>query len=793
MQNSTPPGLTNSESIKIMKRFFTLSILLIFGFSALSQSGAVKGSIYSDNQEPIAGITISLEGASGATATDNDGSFYFTNILPGTYTVVASGIGYSARSQSISVTAGKTTTANFQLDTKANVLQEIVVSTRHRIITTSSSTITRTNTPLEDIPQNIQFVDRATINEQQLFTVDQALKNVAGVNLASNYGAINIRGFNTNAGSFLTNGMKGQPYPEGVLPLLGNVESIEVIHGATAILYGQGSVGGNINLVTKQPKKETNVHASVSGGSFDLVRGMADVTGSINKSRSLYFLAGVAYQNGGRFTDHFDNENLQLYGSLRWDISAKTNVQVNGNYVRDRSTSNWGPEVPVMDGLPLFSLPPEFSFAGTDARYEGDSYQLQAIFNHTFSKAWKATLLFGATQTKAYRKAYNLSWEYDPVTTALGRTLTIQTIKSPTTTINPYVTGEFKIGRIKNSLTTGLDINFNRSDYPGGFKYYPADPFYLNAPDYSPWTPVDASPWSSRTELFRYNIAGAYVQDQLEIIPKLKALIGLRYNNYFMRYYADDENHEPIYDERPEVTESLTPRAGIVYQPFKNTSLYIDYNQGFIPQYSNERKFGGPFDPEISHQFELGYKGTFINNHLNVNVAAYHINKTNVLVYYEDSTLPLGYGLRPLQKVTSKGVEVSLSGHITKGFFAILNYSYNDTKISESNVPEDVGSNFYNSPPNTANGWLSYTFSSVVKGLTLGFGVNYIDKRTAYFGELPRYTTADAMIGYKYKNYSLQVNANNLFNKQYAQSGNYVDYAPGAPRNFLVTFTYALK
>lgn len=303
-----------------------------------------------------------------------------------------------------------------------------------------------------------------------------------------------------------------------------------------------------------------------------------------------------------------------------------------------------------------------------------------------------------------------------------------------------------------------------------------------------------AKPWSSSSEKFTYNTAGAYAQDLITLSEKFKALLGLRYTNYFMRYKSFDDAGDVVYDERPDVTESLTPRAGLVYQPTKTASFYADYNRGFIPQYSNERKFGGPFDPETSHQFEVGYKGDYLKNRLHTTLALYHITKRNVLKYYEDEALPDGYGYKPLQQVISRGVEIGLSGSISNELSAIANFSYNKTEISRSDDPAEEGTGFYNAPGAVANGWLSYSFrKTALKGLVAGFGISYVGKRTAYFGEAPAYTTMDAMVGYRFQNFTFQLNANNLLDEKYVLSTSYSDYTPGTPRNLLLTLSYSLK
>lgn len=768
-----------------MKLFFTHLFLLV-PLIVWGQKASIEGKIIDSNKTPLPSITILLETTSYGTSSDEDGNFSFTNIPEGSYVIVASGVGYEAKTTSIQIQKGRTIYVELQLNEGETALQEVVVEAIP--LARESKSVTRTSTALINVPKQVQVVDRATIEDQQMFTMDQALKNVAGVNISGSNGAMNIRGFDSNASNALINGMKGTPYSAGVMPLLANVESVEVIHGPSSVLYGEGSLGGRVNLVTKQPKKESHANVSIGGGNYGLFRAMGDVTGKLNSSESLYFLMGAAYQSGGRVTDNFDNENFQIYGSLKWEASERTSMQLNANFNMDRATTNWAPEIPVLDGLPVFSLPREFNYQSEDAYYDGNSYQIQLVTEHKLNANWKTNLLFGASQSKAQRNQYGLSWMYDQETGDIGRSYTEQEVISPTITVNPYIEGEFSLGKVKNNLAAGVDLTLSRSNYPNGIKYFDALPLNIFSPNYSSGKTGDYLGYSSHTEKFTYNTVGVYLQDQIELSQKFNALLGVRYTNYYMRYYADDAEGNAIYDEKPENTEAITPSIGLVYKAKENTSFYVDYSKGFVPQYSNERKFGGPFDPEVSHQYEIGYKGEYFKNKLQTTLALYHITKENVLVFYTDPELPDGYGYKPLEEVQSKGVEVGISGYLTDRLYMIANYSYNNTEVSASDTPENEGNTFYNSPKDLANAWLKY---ALIKGgafsTTIGAGVNYVGDRTSYFGDIPEYTVADAMLRLGFKRYKLQLNVNNLFDEQYAISGGYVDYLPGMGRNFLIT------
>ncbi len=784
-----------------MKTHFTW-LLLFYSTVAFCQTGAIRGTISGSSRTPLAGITIRLEGTTLATATDNAGNFFLTRVPAGNYTLVASGVGYNASKQNVAVAESKTTVLQLALDESENVLNEVVVTGRSPLETITAAA-TRMPVPLKDLPQSVQIVNRQTLDQQQVYRVDEALKNVAGVNLSSSYGSFNFRGFRTNGTDFLTNGMKGSVYPEGVMAGLTNVERIDVLRGPTAILYGEGSVGGTINFVTKQPKKFTSANVQFTGGSFSLLRGQGDVTGSLNKRKTLYYVVSAGYENGGKFTRNFDNRNLLLYSSVKWEISPNTHWQVYGTYNRDRMTSNFSPDVPFYRDR-LFSIPDDFSGFSRDARYKGDSYQLQSQFQHRFTEKWSVNLFLGYSRSRADRVDYSLGGYVDTTDNTVSRSKTTGVVERPVRTVNAFVNGNFSVGRVKNALTTGLDLNVENSNYPSPLQTWEAPRLNVLTPDYSSFTPGAEALvyYFSSREKFTSRTYGVYLQDQISFSEKLKVIAGLRYNYYHFRYRADSLSYDLVnfetYEEKPENTTELLPRLGLVYQPAPTVSLYADYNRGFVPQYANTKQAGGPFPPERSHQIELGFKGDFLDHRLMPTLAFYLMDKENVLTRdLADST---GQRRRPIGEVRSKGIEFTLTGTVAKGWDIIANYSFINTEITKSSIEEEVGQRFNNSPQHIASLWTTYQLSSTfLKGLTIGGGYRYTGDR--YIGDkrkevtnvliLPAYHLVDILASYQYRQFSLQANVNNLFNRRYAQGSFWPrSYFPGTPRNFLVTLGY---
>ena len=785
-----------------MKTLFSI-LGIISCITAIAQSkGNLKGVIVNEKNEPLISITIELQPLHQRTATDENGQFFLTEVPAGNYTVLVTGIGFQARKENILINSGKTNQLFLQLNAATHTLQEVVIqATRFPSNTTS---LTRTSTPLKEIPQQVQIIDRSVLNDQQPLYLNDAFKFAAGITATDYYGGFSSRGYTTGISGITTNGIKGVPYPEGQLPLMGNIESVEVIHGPTAIMNGPGGLGGNVNMVTKQPKKYTTVNASIAAGSFDLYRAQAELTGSINKKKNLYFLAGAGWQNGGSFTTQFDRRSIQLYGSLKWDISPRTSWQLNTNYINDNASNNYQPRVPIFNSMnkdSIFLVPYNFN-PGTDSRYKGNNFQLQSIMEHCFNEHWKLNLLAAYNEARSERAQYVASGFVRPGDLTVFRSYSWQTINSPQTSVNLYVTGQVSTGPIKHQFIAGGDALLSRNNYPNGILQYAATPVpvFTSVKEEQYDSTGMTRYYNTNMEKFTYNVLGAYVQDQIKLFSKLSLLAGLRYNNYFRRYVATRKDGTIQNDEKPLRTENFSPRLGLIYQPVSDISVYLNYNEGFQPQYGNFAERGGPFDPETSKEYELGAKGELLHGLLQPSIAIYQSAKKNVLQSAPRDGFPNWQ--EAIGEVQSRGIEMGTKAILFKSLLLIVNYNYNKTKITESKKPEDIGQLFANSPENSANGWARYSVTNgVLKGLFFGGGFQYVDRR--YFSnkkvnvtnipEMPSYTVFDAMAGYRYQQYSLQVNGNNLADKRYALSGIANSYTPGMPRNFLVTLSYSFK
>lgn len=675
-------------------------------------------------------------------------------------------------------------------------LDEFTVIDARTPIIFNTSTLTRSDISVKDLPQSIQAVSRKLIDDQQIYRIEEALKNVAGVNQASAFGSYNFRGFITNSSSFLTNGMRGTLFPEGVSASLANVERIEVLRGPTALLYGENAPAGNINLITKQPSITRTLRANLSLGSFDLLRVQADFTNALNKTKSASGLIGFGYERGGRFTQNFDNQNLVVFSGLHFGLGKRSSLDVNANLNLDRSSSNYAPDLPLFEDQ-LFATAYDFTTFSDDAKFKGNSILMQARWHYRLSKNWNANLWFGYSRTDAQRRVYSHGWYIDRSTNEVPRSLSLSNMVVPNQTMNAFVSGRVQTGTWEHKLTIGLDANRENASYPGGFSIFEASNLNIVNPDYAfnSLAPLDLTEYFyySSDEKFTTNTWGGYVQDYITLSSQVKILAGLRFNHYTFTYWADSVSYNNFerYEENPEPTTALIPRVGVVWQPSQSHTFYADYNNGFIPQYANTRQSGGPFPPEISQQFELGWKGDFRQSKLMPTIALYQINKQNVL--NADPSDSTGLRQRAIGAVRSRGLEITLGGELSKGWYLQGNYAYNQTKITKSNDVEEIGLRFDNTPEHIAGLWTSYQLKF---GLKFGFGLQYVSDRYIQNRritdqeviELPAYLKLDVLIQYQRDKFFVNLNVNNVADQRYA-AGSYwqASYFPGAPRSIILS------
>lgn len=770
------------------KLILLLTVLLISKLTiAQTLKGNLNGTITSSSGQPLAGITITVD--SVANRTDDDGRFLIRNVPAGTYGLEAKGVGFTAYRQNVTVEVGKTNTVTLQLNENETLLTEVTVrgDTRNTYVRLNAETGTRTNTPLKDVPQAIQVVPHAVLVEQQAYRLSDAFKNVAGITEQSDLNYVNIRGFLTTGANFMVNGQRNGYYGLDESPQLPYVERIEVLKGASSILYGNGAIGGTINMITKKPRTEAGAKANLTVGSFGLTRLQADVTGALNRSKSLSALLSIGLENGGSYYQDFNTKSAVITPFLTWNISPKTELtSITILRLADQTATATG--IPVVNGQ-LFAVPVRFRYSSDDGRFKSKSIQEQLNLKHAFSEQLTGNIWFNFARRSTEANIYGPGG-LSPRPDSISRILQVFNGRLRGYALNAYVNYKANTGKIAHTVVAGFDYNSNAENYPTGFKYY-QDAFSLTSNRYSPINKATSTPdyYYSDTENYgpTRSVAG-YVQDQITFSEKLKGMLALRYDDYRYDYYGNGIYGGPDVRDTSQAT-ALLPKVGLVYQPTGTLSFYGSYSHAFQPQSSNSRLSGGPFPPLRAKQFEVGINGEFFQKRLIPTLTLYHIRVVNALKPIDPSS-PFG-PQATTGEVTSQGLEITLTGALTPNWNVLANYARNNIVISKSNVEGEVGTGFGDTPKDAFSLWTTYQLRELAPGLKIGFGYRTNSQRVAYGLTLPAFSVLDALVSYQYKRVGLSINGFNLANERYAIgtfSNTY--YFEGAPRSVQVSLGY---
>ncbi len=631
----------------------------------------------------------------------------------------------------------------------------------------NASVGTRTDTPLRDIPQSIQIVPRKVLEDQQVDTLREALRNVPGIAQGSTsqrvpIDTVLIRGFSTVSNT-IRNGL-----PDFTSRTLGFdsaiVDQIEVLRGPASVLYGLGSPGGIISYVTKQPLSDPFYKAEFSVGSFDFYRGSLDLSGPLNTDKTVLYRLNLAAQTSDSFIDFFNAQRYVVAPTFTWLISDKTKLTVETEYLQqDTQTFDVGlPAVGTVLPNPNGKIPRNRYLGEPDF----DTYDLRAIrvgynFEHRFSEDWQ---LRNAFRYSDYRQ--DRDFVFVNVLQNDNRTITrgtnVQDFTDKFYSFDTYFVGKFATGSIQHQLVTGFALN--RLDDSSLNFTDPATSIDVFNPVYG-LTPSVAGVTPSFVQTNRRDLLGFYIQDQISLSENFKLLLGGRFD------IAGLTSRNLLTSTTQfQQDEAFTPRVGIVYQPIQPISLYASYTQSFNPVIGTTFE-GSQFQPERGTQYEIGVKAD-INDKLFATLALYDLTRSNVTTTDNRPGIPPNFSIQ-VGEQRSRGIELAVAGEILPGWNVIAGYAYNNAEITKDNTFA-VGNRLNNVPEHSFNLWTTYEIQSGnLQGLGFGLGLFFVGERPGDLAntfELPSYLRTDASIFYKRDRFRAAVNLRNLFDVDYFES-----------------------
>lgn len=779
------------------------TFLFLLANAAVAQY-VVSGRISSVDGECIGHVNIHLVEIRKGTVSNEKGKFSISNIPSGKYTVDVSFIGYESISRQIEV--NRDMEINFTLKENPSQLSEVTFI-YNRNVNDYESAIGKSAIKPMDLPQSVAVIGETLIRDQQAQKLSDVIKNVNGVYLgtarASTQENFYARGYSFTSNNMFKNGSRMNT---GTMPEVSSLESIEVLKGGAAILYGNVAPGGILNMVTKKPKFYFGGEVAMRAGSYDLYKPMVDIYGPIYKN--LAYRVNGSFESAGSFRDNVSSKRYYVNPSLLFKLSDKTELIIEGDYLRHEFTPDFG--IGSLDNT-MISPVSRNSFFGTNWQYsttiQGNA---SATLKRKLSKKWNLDVT-GAYQE--YSRDYfsveriqakaNGDWARP-----LGRTDT----KEKYVTAQANLNGRFKTGNIEHTLLTGADVERYQTstyNYDVQGKIYDT----INLLDPNKFVARTDVPSANRINFVEtpINRAGIYIQDLVSISEKIKLLAGVRWSMQESQsskttYLKNDSIARSTY----KMDKAFSPRFGLVYRPTANTTLFTSYSNSFAVNNGTDI-YNNALPASIIDQFEIGVKNILFKGKLTANVTAYRIINNNLAqtAQFDINGLPNNNSaLKELSgQTTSDGIELDLTANPAKGFSVMAGYSYNNmryTKTPDTKGSYIEGERLVNTPAHTANTSVFYTFQTgVLKGLKLGAAGFYVGDRFGGWNNtigqaqnfsrliaVDEFTTFDLSAGYTYKNVSLLAKVSNLGNTyNYYVHENY-SINPIPPRMFTATAAF---
>ena len=644
-------------------------------------------------------------------------------------------------------------------------------------VAVASSTATKTDTPLSEVPQELSVVTRDQIDIQAAQSVPEALRYSVGM-------LPEIRGLSTDAYEVLTGrGFQMEEYLDDMrLPNAGagflvpsfdpfDLQSLEILHGPASVLFGQAYPAGLVNLVSKQPRNATFGRIDFTPGSYDRLQGDWDFGGPIGeREHFLYRVVGLA-----RHTDQQVNfaqqERFMLSPSVSWHPDAKTSLTglLNWQYDPHVGFYNLLPASGTVSsnpfGIILTSFDPgEPGFDKHSRRQYAGAY----LFSRDLGEGWNIQQNFRFFHLDDnFQNVYTEDLEADNRT--IDRYSFVNNEHVSAYTVDTHAAKTLNRAGIQQTILMGVDYQSLPFDEAYGFNFS-IPTLDVFAPKYGA---AIAVPTDAGDDVVKYHQTGAYGQDQARW-KRLALTIGGR----------EDWTHTSGVDavsgasEGNQSNHAFTGRVGLVFLAGHGLSPYYSYSTSYQPEIGVDQQ-GHTFKPTTGEQQEAGIK--YQPGHFNgfFTLSAYDLNEHNVL-----TTDPTNVNFSvQTGAVRSRGLDLDAHANLAAGLSVIAGYSLLQNEVTDANTGGSVlsitkGKTIYGTPRNQLSFWTDYTpHARTFNGLNLGGGVRFIGRT---FGDdandftVPSSTLVDAEARYTLRglhtdkyHWQLSVNATNLTDKRY--------------------------
>ena len=747
---------------------------------------AVEGRIFDPMRAPIAGARVTAipdnQSVGSSTITDQAGAFVL-KLVPGSYRLTVAADGFVEQSQRVNVSQTGSALREIVLKV-AGVREDVTVSAPavgYHVPVISAAT--KTPTPLRDVPQAVTVVTQALMRDQLMTSIGDVVRYVPGITAhqgENNRDQIIVRG-NSSSADFFVNGVRDdvQYYRD-----IYNVERVEALKGANAMMFGRGGAGGVVNRVMKEAVFYPVRELSLQGGMYGNKRLSADLDQPLGDK--------VAFRLNGMFEDSNsfrDRVGLTRYGvtpTVRWVPGSHTTFALHYEHLHDARIADRG--IPSFQGRSV-NVDIGTYYGNPDASHvQADVNLASTTVEHRVGTVTiRNQMLFGD-----YDRFYQ---NFVPgAVTADRQQVSLSSYNNATTRRNlfnqTYVTYVTSTGRLWHTLLAGAEVGRQLTDNFRNTGFFNNTAAALLVPFGMPTISTPVTFRQSATDAdnhVRTIVAAAYAQDQIELSRYVQVIAGLRVDHFDLQYH-NNRNGDTL--TRPD--NLVSPRAGIVVKPILALSVYGSYSVSSLPssgdQFSSLTTITQQVEPEKFRNYEVGAKWD-VRPALSLTMAVYRLDRTNTRS--TDPNDPTRIVQTGSQR--TNGYELGLNGRITPAWDVAGGYAYQDAFVTSATTAAQLGAQVGQVPSHSISLWNQYRFHP---RLSAGLGILYRSDMFATIDDtvtLPGYTRTDAAVFYLFTNHvRVQANLENAMNKKYyLNADSNTNISPGFPRTLRVGLTTA--
>ncbi len=636
-------------------------------------------------------------------------------------------------------------------------VEEIVV--KGKVLYSDQVTALKTPVPIIDVPQTLSIVTDDEIRKQGFREIGDIVRYTPGVNTSQGEGhrdAVVFRGVRSTADFYLDGVRDDVQYYRSLY----NLEQVEILRGPNALLFGRGGTGGIINRVTKKAVLDDQF------GSFDMgadTFGAFDFAVDYNVSTGEKSALRINFHSDTleNHRDFYDGDRYGFNPTLRLEISPVTTLDLSYEHADHERFIDRG--VPTLNGEPVEAFE-DIVFGDTDTNLQtlrADIYR--ANLSHEFSETSKGNLVI---QYSDFQKLYK---NYYASGYSGGDTFTADGYLDPTERNNLILSGnvvnEFQTGSVKHTLLVGAEIIDTENE---NYRY---NTFFITTEDdnevFNITRPINFGVNAAGVRTYNdftadlksstesdIEVTSIYIQDQIDVTDNLKVLLGGRLDNFDITV-RDIKNGTSESRE----DEEFSPRAGLIYKPQENISLYVSYAESFLPRSGEQFKkldaSAARLDPDVYESTEVGIKWD-ISPGLSFTASYFDSEQT---IATRDSDTGENSEIVGLQV---DGIELELKGQVTEKLSLAIGYSDLDGETAKGGEPREI-------PEYTASLWATYEVSD---RFGLGLGITSQGESNIKNDKpgliLPDYTRVDFAAYYDLADdLSIQLNVENVTDELY--------------------------